>query len=46
MIPTVVHSNGHSDTQSTSKQINATCIGRGWGCGDDEAGVKWKNVWE
>ena len=38
------HSNGHSDTQSTSRQIKTTR--ERWGYGDDDAGIKRRNVWE
>ena len=45
-LPAVIHSNGHSDTQRTSRQVNTTRNGWWWGCGDNEAGIKWRNASE
>ena len=41
-ISAVIHSSGHSDKQSRSRQMNTTLNGYMMGCGDDETGIKWK----
>ena len=47
----VIHSSGHWDTQSTSRQISTTCNswkwrwgGGEWGFGGGGGGVKWKTI--
>ena len=39
-IPSIIYFKGHSDTQSTSRQINTTRSDNSW------TGIKWRNVWE
>ena len=43
---TFSHSSQRPFGHTTSRQINTTGNGERWGCGDDEAGIKWRTVWE